>query len=247
MFKPLLRRVLESVGRSTDLDVAAGYDLWSGTYDTETDNLLIALDERIVRSLLERFDLRERRVIDVGCGTGRHWEAILWRGPTEVVGYDISQGMLGMLRRKYPGATAHQANAHCLQGARDASYDVLLSTLTLCHIPDLDVAVDEWARVLRPGGDLLVTDFHPAVSAGSQCSFRHGTRTLTIELHVHPIESLREAAARNGIDLLALDEAIVDESTASYFRRANMLSTFERLKGLPLVYGAHLRKRGASR
>ena len=36
------------------------------------------------------------------------------------------------------------------------------------------------------GGDLLVTDFHPAVSAGSQCSFRHGTRTLTIELHVHP-------------------------------------------------------------
>ena len=105
MFKPLLRRVLESVGRSTDLDAAAGYDLWSGTYDTETDNLLIALDERVFGSLLERIDLRERRVIDVGCGTGRHWEAILSRGPTEIVGYDISQGMLGMLRRKYPGAS----------------------------------------------------------------------------------------------------------------------------------------------
>jgi SAM-dependent methyltransferase len=43
----------------------------------------------------------------------------------------------------------------------DASFDLVISALTLCHIPQLAGAVREFARVVRPGGTVLITDWHP--------------------------------------------------------------------------------------
>ena len=242
MLKPLLRRVFENLGRPADLDAAAGYDLWSSTYDSEKDNLLVALDERVFAAMLPRVPLQGKRVVDIGCGTGRHWGTLLARQPAELVGYDLSPCMLAELRRKYPRATVHQAGADRLVHAEDNGFGVVVSTLTLCHLPALDAALGEWVRVLRPGGDLLLTDFHPAASAMSQCSFRHEGRSFTVKLYVHSLASLEAAAARNGLELLALEETTVDESTRAYYERAGMLRSFERMKGLPLVYGAHFRK-----
>jgi ubiquinone/menaquinone biosynthesis C-methylase UbiE len=224
------------------MDPAAGYDLWSSTYDEERDNVLVALDERIFRGLLERVQVRGRRVIDVGCGTGRHWGTILAKEPAELIGYDISACMLAELRHKYPHATVHEASAECLADAPNQRCDLVISTLTLCHVSALDRAIREWARVLRPGGAILLTDFHPSAAATCQCSFRQGGKSFTVKLHVHTIASLEAAAARSRLELLALEEAVVDESTKPYYRRARMLPMFERMKGTPLVYGAYLRK-----
>ena len=243
MLRPLLRRVFENLGRPADLDAAAGYDLWSSTYDSEKENLLVALDERVFGAMLSRATLQGKRVVDIGCGTGRHWSTLLARRPAELVGYDLSSGMLAELRRKYPGAEVHQAGAERLVHAQDDGFDVLVSTLTLCHLPALDAALREWARVLLPGGDLLLTDFHPAAAAVSRCSFRHEGRLLTVKLYVHSVASLEAAAARHGLELLATEETLVDESTRPHYERAGMRRAFERMKGLPLVYGAHFRKR----
>jgi ubiquinone/menaquinone biosynthesis C-methylase UbiE len=246
MLELLLRRVFRSLGRAADMDPASGYDLWSSNYDRDGDNLLLALDEPMFGRLLQRLDLRGKRVIDVGCGTGRHWRSILAREPAELVGYDVSAGMLAELRRKYPRAIVHQSGADRLTHARDRDCDVVISTLTLCHVPALEDAVEEWARVLRPGGDVLLTDFHPAASATSRCSFRHGRDVFTVKLHVHSIDSLEAVVARAGLERVSFEEALIDESTRPYYERADMLAVFERMRGEPLVYGAHFRKCGLS-
>jgi ubiquinone/menaquinone biosynthesis C-methylase UbiE len=242
MLKPLVRRVLKGLSRPADLDVAPGYDLWSSTYDGDEENLLVALDERMFAGLLQRVRLQAKRVVDVGCGTGRHWSQMLARQPAELIGYDLSPGMLAELRRKYPRATVHEAGADRLAREEDEGCDVVVSTLTLCHVAALDAAIDEWVRVLRPGGDILLTDFHPAAAAVSRCSFRQRGTSFTIKHHVHSLASLKAAAARNRLELLALDEAMIDESSRPYFERADMLPVFETMKGMPLVYGAHFRK-----
>jgi ubiquinone/menaquinone biosynthesis C-methylase UbiE len=60
----------------------------------------------------------------------------------------------------------------------DESFDLVVCALVLCHFADFKPVVAEFARVLRPGGHLLVTDFHPdIVSAGARTSFnREGER-----------------------------------------------------------------------
>jgi ubiquinone/menaquinone biosynthesis C-methylase UbiE len=242
MLKPLLRRALRGLGRGAELDAGSGYDLWSSTYDEETNNVLVTLDEGTFGRLLERLDLRGKRVVDVGCGTGRHWRAILAREPSELVGYDVSPGMLSVLRRKHPRATVHLGSAEALAHHGDGDADAVISTLTLCHVAALDAALDEWVRVLRPGGDLLITDFHPAAAATSQCSFRRGAAVHTVKLHVHTLAGLDAAAARNHLGLLERSEARVDDAVRPHFERADMLAEFERMKGKPLLYGAHFRK-----
>jgi ubiquinone/menaquinone biosynthesis C-methylase UbiE len=237
----LARRLLQRRAQRGEIDPEPGYDLWSATYDQETDNLLVALDEGLFEGLLRRVSLRGKVVIDVGCGTGRHWKNMHAQLPADLVGYDISAGMLAQLRRKYPRATVHRAGADSLTYTPDASCDFVVSTLTLCHVPDVEAAFAEWIRVLRPGGGILLTDFHPAASANGDCSFRSGAQRVPVKLYVHSVASLRRAAARRRLEILAFEEAILDDSMKPYYERACMPAVFERMKGMPLLYGVHFR------
>ncbi len=45
------------------------------------------------------------------------------------------------------------------------SFDLLICALALCHVPDITGAGAECARIVRPGGHLVLTDFHPAAVA----------------------------------------------------------------------------------
>ena len=59
------------------VDVIEGYDIWAPTYDRE-HNPLIALEENITLDMIG--DVRNQRVLDVGCGTGRYCELLARRG-----------------------------------------------------------------------------------------------------------------------------------------------------------------------
>ena len=243
MLARIVRRVLRRPRRPTEMGPAAGYDRWSSTYDRETGNILIDLDEVVFAGLLERVPLRGKVIADIGCGTGRHWKKILDREPSELVGYDISTGMLAQLRRKYPQAKVYEGSADRLTHTPDASCDFVFSTLTLCHLPDADRAIAEWSRVLRAAGELLLTDYHPATSSSGECSFRSRGEVVTVKLHVHTLASLREAAARHGLVVVDLVERVVDESMKHHYEASGMLPVFDRMNGRPIVYGLHLRKR----
>ena len=156
-----LRRALRRLTAATPRAVASAYDLWSATYDDEGDNLLVLLDEELFAGLLARIEVSGKRVVDVGCGTGRHWGKLLARAPAQLVGYDVSPGMLARLRSKNPGATVHLASAEALVHTAAGTCDLLISTLALSHVADADAAIREWARVLRDGGDSAAHGFPP--------------------------------------------------------------------------------------
>jgi SAM-dependent methyltransferase len=94
---------------------------------------------------------QDREVLEVGAGTGLIMEG-LGRAPKRLVGMDISSGML---RRAIDrGFEVAQGSATALPFG-DAAFDVAYSFKVLAHIPDIETAVQEMVRVLRPGGHLI--------------------------------------------------------------------------------------------
>ena len=106
--------------------------------------------------------------------------------------------MLERLREKYPAATTMLVDGHLLPDIPDQSQDVLVSTLALAHFADVGDTLAEWSRVVRAGGDVVITDLHPEAVARGACTFRHGNRTLAIRLHSRGLDAIVETAARHG-------------------------------------------------
>lgn len=97
--------------------------------------------------------------LEVAVGTGLN----LAHYPAEVTltGIDLSDRMLDLARARAAEldreVTLQQANAHALPFG-DGAFDTVVCTFGLCAIPDIDAAVDEMLRVLRPGGSLILVD-----------------------------------------------------------------------------------------
>ncbi len=98
-----------------------------------------------------------RRILDAGCGTGGNSAHL--RAYGRVTGVDFSADALRFAAER-PGLRLARASVESLPFA-DASFDLVLSNDVLCHLGVADdaVAACEFARVLRPGGVLLIFNF----------------------------------------------------------------------------------------
>jgi SAM-dependent methyltransferase len=97
---------------------------------------------------------RDRRWIDIGCGTGAFTSELIRRcSPSEVVGIDPAADQLSFARGRpeLTGVDFQVGDAQSLPYADD-SFDVAVMALVIHFVPDPAKAVSEMARVVRPGG-----------------------------------------------------------------------------------------------
>jgi SAM-dependent methyltransferase len=98
-----------------------------------------------------------RAVLEVGCGEGELAERIQSELGVELVALDQSARMVELCRER--GLDARVGDVQELP-FEDGSFDVGVAAWMLFHVPDLDQAIGELARVLRPGGRLVaVTNY----------------------------------------------------------------------------------------
>jgi len=219
-----------------ELAPVAGYALWAAAYDAP-GNPLIAVEQPIVRALLDRAP--RGRALDVACGTGRH-AAYLAASGHEVVGVDSSAKMLQVARRRLPGVELRQASIESLPFA-DGCFDLVVCALALTHLPSLDRATAELARVVRRGGGRLVlSDIHPCHVAvlDGQARFQlpDGSGGF-IRNHVHLHADYLAAFRRGGLDVLDCVEPTVraEDARAEPLHRLAPEAVTDAMVGLPYV------------
>ena len=108
------------------------------------------------------------RVLEIGCGTGSMWQSVTLPEDCHVTLTDLSAGMLETARRntQHLGAEYAICDAMALPYA-DASFDVVIANMMLYHVPDIDRAISELRRVLKPEGRFFAATSgeHGAVEA----------------------------------------------------------------------------------
>ena len=116
------------------------------------------IDPRIqhVRVLLKFFgNLTDKCVLDVGCGKGRFARVLQEQNPgAEIWGLDISEEML----RFVPAGIRTVAGSMTELPFAASAFDCVYATESLEHAVEIERAVNEMCRVLKPGGKLLIVD-----------------------------------------------------------------------------------------
>ena len=227
--------------------VVAAYNAWSTSYDSQPGNLMLDLDEQVFTALLKDIDIENKKVADIGCGTGRHWQKLYKKKPALVIGFDVSAGMLNQLGRKFPAAVTQHVTDNLLTMVPDTFADCVITTLTIAHIKNIDEAIAAWARVLKNDGDLIITDFHPETLAkGGKRSFRHEGKSLTVINYVHPLEKVKTIFTKYGFSVCRQQEKYVDEKVKPWYEVQNTLHVYNRFRNMPIIYGLHLKKQHAA-
>ena len=224
----------------------AAYNAWAKDYDSQPDNLMLALDEEVFSALLNEVDIANSIIADIGCGTGRHWKKMFERKPQKLIGFDVSEGMLNMLQQKFANAETYLLVNDKLSQLQNKSCDIVISTLTIAHIKNADAAIAEWNRILKPGGHIIITDYHPsALQKGAKRTFKHDNKTVTVTNYVHTLANLRVIARQLHLQECRLIEREIDGSAKSFYEKNDALGVFEKWKGTPIIYGMCLKKRDA--
>jgi ubiquinone/menaquinone biosynthesis C-methylase UbiE len=142
--------------------------------------------------------LKSLHVLDAGCGTGWFTEYFANQGAT-VTGLDISEQMIERTKTRVPTATILQANLAEPLKLEQASFDLILSSLTLQYLESWTATFAEFNRILKANGLFIFSVHHPFEEfkmsgenyfateerkrKGGQVSFRRSLSAMTEALH----------------------------------------------------------------
>lgn len=200
---------------------------------------------REVESELGRRLGDDELVLDVGCGTGWLAAGLRRSGVRRVIGSDLSEGMLDRARE----AGAHpllQADATMLP-LPDGSVDVVAARGVLHHMPDVDAALQEWRRVLKPEGALVLTsEPTPVVDQHGEVLVR-GLLAL-LRRPLTPEEDVWEMASMAANLHVFSPGEIADRARAAGFGSVDLRTTgFAATMVLTSSYVVHGRRPGLAR
>jgi len=204
------------------------YEHWAPLYPPEPHNPLMRAEQA---AMLEHCPAAVgRRVLDLGCGTGRYAQILAQRGAADVVAMDFCMPMLKRV------CGAHRVCGGMMQLPFAAgSFDIVVSGLALGHAPDLAAWTGEAARVLRKGGSLLYSDFHPDAArvrlTRSFCDAQQ--RSWTVPHISHDLCSQLSALHTAGLTVTATQAVRVGRELREPFE--NSAAFYERWDGLALV------------
>ncbi|MEO3889348.1 class I SAM-dependent methyltransferase [Nonomuraea sp. B5E05] len=184
------------------VDTVEGYRIWSRTYDDP--NSAFSYDEPIVEEIVGTLPVG--LALDAACGTGRFAAALAGRGH-QIIGVDSSPDMLARARERVPEGDFRLGPLDRLP-VEAASVDLIVCSLALTHVPSLDPVLAEFARVLRPGGHVVISDIHPeGVARGIIPSLRlPDDRPARVATYHHRIGDYVRAALGAGLEVRRCEE-----------------------------------------
>lgn len=182
------------------------YARWAPVYDTLYDKALASGRRAAVAASLER----GADILEVGVGTGLslpHYP----RG-FRVTGVDLSRPMLARAQARIAAqglsaVTGLAVMDACRLGFADAQFDTVMAQYVIALVPDAEAALDEFARVVRPGGDIVVLN-HVGAESGPIAIWEKAIAPIAERIGLSsafPLHRIRDWAARRGFETVSIE------------------------------------------
>ena len=219
--------------------VSAGYGEWATKYDDPSNPVIVA-EEPVVRRILAQYP--SGTALDAACGTGRHAEYLASQGHS-VTGLDASPAMLEVAKSKIPSARFEVADLSSIPLPNDA-VDLAVCSLALTHCQELGPPTKELARVLRPGGTLVISDVHPflVILSGHASYPLSNAETGFIRNYVHHASAYIAAFREAGLEIVQCIEPLYGNQEIAAMDFAEQINEVQMndlmevsVKGLPIV------------
>jgi ubiquinone/menaquinone biosynthesis C-methylase UbiE len=219
---------------------AEGYDRWAPIYDC-TPNPLLAREERYLLPVLT--NLRNKRILDLACGTGRWLDRLLAPGGTLGVGIDSSAAMLRIARKK-EAISGRLARANCENLPFPiAFFDLAICSFALGHIPNLGSMVSELARVAKAGADIFISDLHPeAYARGWRVGFRSESAAVQIEVIPRTTEEIVHTFSAAGFKCLTQESLWLGDPEKPIFEATGKSDSFAEACRFRAVLVCHFKR-----
>lgn len=179
--------------------VTRAYDLWAPIYDLVFGKVF---DEGR-RSTIAEADRIGGRVLDVGVGTGLSLKD--YAPTTRLCGVDISLAMLRKAQERVRALGLSNVESLAVMDAKtlafsDAHFDAVVAQYVITAVPDPEATLDDFVRVLKPGGELILVN-HIGAEGGARRAFELAFAPLARRLGWRPEfpwARLTDWAARHG-------------------------------------------------
>jgi malonyl-CoA O-methyltransferase len=214
---------------SIPVDVLTGYAHWARYYPAKAHNRLLAIEEQAMLNLLP--DPAGKVCLDLACGSGRYMAHLLAGKARQVFGMDYSADMLAQARAANADFQLTRSPFLALPFAAE-TFDLITCGMAVGHERNLERTLAEAARLLRPGGTLLYSDFHPfAALSGWQRTFTTETgQSYTLEHYIHLHQHHQQACAAAGLIIEAIQEPLAGDSVQPPFQKIPVVLAIRALK-----------------
>ena len=179
--------------------VAKAYARWAPVYDL-VFGAVFARGRKAAIAAAERIG---GRILEVGVGTGLSLRDYSWTN--RLIGVDLSAPMLRKAKARVAEHSLSNVEGLAVMdaqhlGFQDAAFDVVVAQYVITAVPDPEATLDEFARVVKAGGEIILVN-HLGAESGPRASFERWFAPLARRLGWRPEfrwERLAQWAARHG-------------------------------------------------
>ena len=181
------------------------YNIWASQYDSN-ENKTRDLEAMALRESLSEISFEN--CLEIGCGTGKN---TIWLAEKakQITAVDLSEEMMAQAKAKVDAANVHFNQADITEpwSFSAGQYDLVVFSLVLEHIENLDHIFRETAQSLKPGGFVYIGELHPFRQySGSKARFATAEGEQVLTCFNHHISDFILKARQQGLVLSDLQE-----------------------------------------
>lgn len=203
------------------MDTKQAYDLWSKQYDSN-ENKTRDLEAKALRESLANIEFDN--CLEIGCGTGKNTEWLLQKAK-QITAVDFSEEMLARAKEKVKSDKVKFLKADIIEdwNFTKEKFDLVVFSLVLEHIENLDHIFKEAAKVLLLAGYVYIGELHPFKQyKGTKARFETKEGLLILNCFTHNISDFVQSAKKNCLEVADLNE-FFDEDNESVPRVLTIL------------------------
>jgi predicted TPR repeat methyltransferase len=196
------------------MKINEGYNIWAAQYDTN-NNKTRDLEAKALRFVLN--EVHFCTCLEIGCGTGKNTSWLITKA-TQITAIDFSEEMLIKAKEKIklPNVIFIQSDIIKEWNFTHTKYDLIVFSLVLEHIKDLDFIFKQAAEKINDGGTIYIGEFHPFKQyTGSKARFELEGKEQELTCYTHHISELIQSAKKYGFNIVDVQEFFDDDDSTT--------------------------------